>query len=404
MSVVTVTNVQLQPQEPNPAPFGTTLKLFVDIQVRPARSTSPPPPSLPFSKRLFFSPSNVAVTRPFFFLFPGGPLLQVQSTLPEDHDLVWKVTYVADAEDSSRDQVLGTVDVGPVRQGRQRIPLEARAPDPAKIRPEEALGVTLLLITGSYTGAEVDADKDCPSGGGGARIQPAEFIRIGYYQNNEYPLSRPDLRENPPASPQWAHITRHILLERPRITRFRINWGSNLRVSAISAKPVAVQKTGGFGALALFGSGGGGGALGANGGANGGRNGGNATQSAIEASFAARMESGGGAVLGTNAEKNTSSPPAAADFFAVSGTARNISNLDAAASQTGSPSLGQYILSFLGFADIFATAGLRCVSKRFKVRIIFFKKMINSKGAHSLFSVLLCILNSFRISSMAAAG
>lgn len=49
-----------------------------------------------------------------------------------------------------------------------------------------------------------------------------EFVRVGYFINNEY--SDPDLRENPPAKPQFDKVTRNILASKPRVTRFKINW------------------------------------------------------------------------------------------------------------------------------------------------------------------------------------
>lgn len=52
------------------------------------------------------------------------------------------------------------------------------------------MGVTVVLITCTYRGQE--------------------FIRIGYYVNNEY--TDPELRENPPLKPDYAQVTnRHIL-------------------------------------------------------------------------------------------------------------------------------------------------------------------------------------------------
>lgn len=49
-----------------------------------------------------------------------------------------------------------------------------------------------------------------------------EFVRVGYFINNEY--TDPELRENPPAKPQFDKVTRNILASKPRVTRFKINW------------------------------------------------------------------------------------------------------------------------------------------------------------------------------------
>lgn len=47
-----------------------------------------------------------------------------------------------------------------------------------------AVGVTVVLITCTYHGQE--------------------FIRVGYYVNNEYP--NPELRENPPLKPDFSQV------------------------------------------------------------------------------------------------------------------------------------------------------------------------------------------------------
>ena len=43
---------------------------------------------------------------------------------------------------------------------------------------------------------------------------------MGYYVNNAYPDEFPELIENPPASPLVEKLTRHILVEKPRVTKF----------------------------------------------------------------------------------------------------------------------------------------------------------------------------------------
>lgn len=61
-----------------------------------------------------------------------------------------------------------------------RFVFEADHPNPALIPPEDITGVTVVLLTCSYRGKE--------------------FIRIGYYVNNEY--IDEELRENNPLPPQ----------------------------------------------------------------------------------------------------------------------------------------------------------------------------------------------------------
>ena len=65
-----------------------------------------------------------------------------------------------------------------------RVFFQANAPDPAKIPPEDAVGVTVVLLTCSYKGNE--------------------FVRVGFYVNNEY--SDPELAENMPAKPIFEKV------------------------------------------------------------------------------------------------------------------------------------------------------------------------------------------------------
>jgi histone chaperone ASF1 len=112
--------------------------------------------------------------------------------------LEWKLTYVGSAEDDAHDQVLDTVLVGPVGVGSYKFVFQADPPDATKIPQSDVLGVTVLLLTCSYDGTE--------------------FIRVGYYVNNEY--ADEALREDPPATVRLDRVVRNILAEKPRVTRF----------------------------------------------------------------------------------------------------------------------------------------------------------------------------------------
>ena len=61
--------------------------------------------------------------------------------------------------------------MGPVPVGISKFVLQADAPDPARISQQDLVGVTVVLITCSY--------------------REKEFVRIGYYVNNEYYLQNP---------------------------------------------------------------------------------------------------------------------------------------------------------------------------------------------------------------------
>eukprot|EP00850_Spirogloea_muscicola_P015626 SM000121S26023 [mRNA] locus=s121:320189:321420:- [translate_table: standard] len=117
-------------------------------------------------------------------------------------DLEWKLIYVGSAESESYDQVLESVLVGPVQTGSFRFVFQADPPNPDKIPNEDLIGVTVLLLTCSYVGQE--------------------FIRIGYYVNNEYIDEQ--LREEPPAKVRVEEVQRNILADQPRVTKFPIQW------------------------------------------------------------------------------------------------------------------------------------------------------------------------------------
>lgn len=70
-------------------------------------------------------------------------------------------------------------------------PHQADAPNTGLIPESDAVGVTVVLITCTYRGQE--------------------FIRIGYYVNNEY--TDPELRENPPIKPDYTQVRlMHLVL------------------------------------------------------------------------------------------------------------------------------------------------------------------------------------------------
>eukprot|EP00429_Kryptoperidinium_foliaceum_P004501 CAMPEP_0176025018 /NCGR_PEP_ID=MMETSP0120_2-20121206/12234_1 /TAXON_ID=160619 /ORGANISM="Kryptoperidinium foliaceum, Strain CCMP 1326" /LENGTH=229 /DNA_ID=CAMNT_0017358201 /DNA_START=180 /DNA_END=869 /DNA_ORIENTATION=+ len=144
-----------------------------------------------------------------------------------DDDLEWKVLYVGSAQDSSKDQILDEILVGPVPVGVNKFVLQADAPDVSKLNQEDLLGVTVVLVTCSY--------------------KEREFVRVGYYVNNEYhdPNAPPPAEtmqdgnamqedgadQQQPAAPSLPNpiplerIQRQILADKPRVTKFPISWG-----------------------------------------------------------------------------------------------------------------------------------------------------------------------------------
>lgn len=79
---------------------------------------------------------------------------------------------------------------------------QTEPPNPSKIPKEDIVGITAVLITCSYG--------------------KTEFVRIGYYVNNAY--DDPELEMNPPTEIKIEKLVRTILADKPRITKFPINW------------------------------------------------------------------------------------------------------------------------------------------------------------------------------------
>ena len=117
-------------------------------------------------------------------------------------DIEWKLINVGSAESDEYDQLLDSVLVGPMQVGGYKIVFQAEPPDPSKIPLHDLLGVTVILLSCFY--------------------RDREFIRIGYYVNSEYDCL--ELNEAPPEYPIYERIVRNILADKPRVTRYQIDW------------------------------------------------------------------------------------------------------------------------------------------------------------------------------------
>ncbi|EJK64314.1 hypothetical protein THAOC_14966, partial [Thalassiosira oceanica] len=90
--------------------------------------------------------------------------------------------------------------------GINKFVLQADAPDRSQIPEADVLGVTVVLVTCSY--------------------RNKEFVRVGYYVNNEY--AEPyDEEKGPPLPLDINKVRRVVLSDKPRVTRFPIKWGHN---------------------------------------------------------------------------------------------------------------------------------------------------------------------------------
>ena len=103
--------------------------------------------------------------------------------------------------------------VGPLPVGINKFVFRTDAPNVSRIPNSEILGVTVLLLSCSY--------------------DEREFVRVGYYVNNEY--ADEALQLEPPAKPIIEKVRRHILAEKPRVTRFAIKWYVIMIVKAFIA-------------------------------------------------------------------------------------------------------------------------------------------------------------------------
>ncbi|CAN6332161.1 unnamed protein product, partial [Urochloa humidicola] len=211
-----------------PCPKGRALPQFAAPLVQKSDSQPPRlafvffPPHRPSPARLLpeaaaaaamsaVNITNVAVLdNPTAFLNPFQFEISYECLVPLDDDLEWKLIYVGSAEDENYDQQLESVLVGPVNVGTYRFVLQADPPDPSKIREEDIIGVTVLLLTCSYMGQE--------------------FMRVGYYVNNDYDDEQ--LREEPPAKVLIDRVQRNILADKPRVTKFPINFHPEPSTSA----------------------------------------------------------------------------------------------------------------------------------------------------------------------------
>ncbi|KAI9830218.1 MAG: Histone chaperone asf1 [Phylliscum demangeonii] len=119
-------------------------------------------------------------------------------------DLEWNLVYVGSATSTDHDQELDSLLVGPIPIGVNKFIFEAAAPDLKRIPASDILGVTVILLTCAYDGRE--------------------FVRVGYYVNNEYDSD--EMNAEPPPRPVIERVRRNVLAEKPRVTRFTIKWDS----------------------------------------------------------------------------------------------------------------------------------------------------------------------------------
>jgi len=142
------------------------------------------------------------------------------------------LTYVGSAESEKYDQTLDAVYVGPVAPGQYRFIFQADPPNFSALPSSDIVGVTIVLLTCSYKNQEflrVGIDLNRRSLTHTLTLSlalRASLVRqVGYYVNNEY-LDE-GLREEPPAVPVLDKLVRSILSDKPRVTKYPIDWEGN---------------------------------------------------------------------------------------------------------------------------------------------------------------------------------
>lgn len=160
---------------------------------------------------------------PAQFHSPFSFEITFECLLPLEEDLEWKVLYVGSAEDTTHDQVLDEILLGPIPVGINKFILQADAPDISQIPNEDILGVTVVLVTCSY--------------------REKEFVRVGYYVNNEYDDEMYDdgtTVGGPPKPLDMNKVRRIVLADKPRVTRFPIQWGDQTEEEAKETTPIVL--------------------------------------------------------------------------------------------------------------------------------------------------------------------
>ena len=151
-------------------------------------------------------PLNAAIcsaTTPFSFE------ITLEVTSPLESDLEWKMVYVGNSADESKDQLLDSIELGPLQVATMKFEFAAPAPNLFLVAKDDQLDVSAVFLSAGYKGQE--------------------FCRIGYYTKHEYPegLFPVDPVTGIEAIPEnldLSKLLRKIDSDNPRVTRFLINW------------------------------------------------------------------------------------------------------------------------------------------------------------------------------------
>ncbi|CAD8084706.1 unnamed protein product [Paramecium primaurelia] len=135
-----------------------------------------------------------------------------------EDEIEWTLLYIGSPKDEAHDQILDQFSMGPLTKGTKQFTLESNPPDWKKIPQDELLGITAFILTCSY--------------------RQREFFRVGYYVYNTY--TSPENIENDPQEVIIEDIARQIFNNKPRITRFEIDW-NNPANSDVQQQPIQTK-------------------------------------------------------------------------------------------------------------------------------------------------------------------
>jgi histone chaperone ASF1 len=157
---------------------------------------------------------------------PATEHMSFEITLEVNHaleqDLEWKLVYVGSARSRDHDQVLDSIDIGPLSPSTVKFIFDAPAPNLELVPPEDRFEVSALYFSVSY--------------------REQEFVRIGYYMRHEYDCE--ELQNEPPAELDIRRVRRVMDMANPHVTRYQIKWDepqdqSPAALDEVAAVPVA---------------------------------------------------------------------------------------------------------------------------------------------------------------------
>uniref|UniRef100_A0A915DFL2 MULE transposase domain-containing protein n=1 Tax=Ditylenchus dipsaci TaxID=166011 RepID=A0A915DFL2_9BILA len=120
-------------------------------------------------------------------------------------EVEWELLFVASDGKEEHDQILDSILIGPIREGRHKFVFDAPPPDVTKLSAEDMTDVTVLLLKCKY--------------------RDQLFVKIGWFITHGYNKETdPELADEPPAQPVVEKLQRSVLTGDIRVTYYAIKW------------------------------------------------------------------------------------------------------------------------------------------------------------------------------------